>query len=136
MTIKFGTDGWRAVISDTFTFYNLRVLSQAIADLVREQNGDAEPHVVVGFDTRFLSDRYAHEVARVEELAAAGAAAAALVPDVGLDAARERVDERQLLEGDLFGDAQGVVEAVPGSAGGLPLAARTAHRSPRSGSPG
>ena len=33
MTIRFGTDGWRAVISETFTFANLRLLAQAIADL-------------------------------------------------------------------------------------------------------
>jgi alpha-D-glucose phosphate-specific phosphoglucomutase len=66
MSIKFGTDGWRAVISDTFTFNNLRLVAQAIADYVRNEgaNGDA-PEVVVGFDTRFLSDRYATEVARV-----------------------------------------------------------------------
>jgi alpha-D-glucose phosphate-specific phosphoglucomutase len=66
MTIKFGTDGWRAVISDTFTFGNLRLVAQAIADYVWEENkGDKTPEVVVGFDTRFLSDRYAAEVARV-----------------------------------------------------------------------
>jgi alpha-D-glucose phosphate-specific phosphoglucomutase len=66
MTIKFGTDGWRAVISDTFTFGNLRLVSQAIADYVwEESNGEKTPQVVVGFDTRFLSDRYASEVARV-----------------------------------------------------------------------
>ena len=64
MTIKFGTDGWRAVISETFTFNNLRLVAQAIADFVREENS-AEPSVVVGYDTRFLSDRYANEVARV-----------------------------------------------------------------------
>lgn len=64
MAIKFGTDGWRAVISETFTFNNLRLVAQAIADFVREENGD-DPSVVVGFDTRFLSDRYASEVARV-----------------------------------------------------------------------
>ncbi len=73
MTIHFGTDGWRAVISDTFTFHNLRLVTQAIADAVAseswcnecERNG-ADPHtMVVGFDTRFLSDRYAAEVARV-----------------------------------------------------------------------
>jgi phosphomannomutase len=64
MTISFGTDGWRAVISETFTFGNLRLLSQAIADLVLE-DGLADQHVVVGYDTRFLSDRYAAEVARV-----------------------------------------------------------------------
>lgn len=74
MPIHFGTDGWRAVISDTFTFHNLRLVSQAIADAVRSEswnNGlalEATPDpntVVVGFDTRFLSDRYAAEVARV-----------------------------------------------------------------------
>ncbi len=65
MTIRFGTDGWRAVISETFTFANLRLLAQAIADLILEENDDGEHHAVVGFDTRFLSDRYGHEVARV-----------------------------------------------------------------------
>jgi alpha-D-glucose phosphate-specific phosphoglucomutase len=66
MTIKFGTDGWRAVISDTFTFGNLRLVAQALADYVWEENeGSRTPEVVVGFDTRFLSDRYAIEVARV-----------------------------------------------------------------------
>ena len=68
MTIHFGTDGWRAVISDTFTFHNLRLVTQAIADAVASPawiNGstlDPAPDprkVVVGFDTRFLSDRYA-----------------------------------------------------------------------------
>ena len=74
MTIHFGTDGWRAVISDTFTFTNLRLVAQAIADAVASPewiNGtpvEARPDprkMVVGFDTRFLSDRYATEVARV-----------------------------------------------------------------------
>jgi phosphomannomutase len=65
MTIKFGTDGWRAVISDTFTFANLQLVAQAIADYVLEETETDPPEVVVGFDTRFLSDRYAAEVARV-----------------------------------------------------------------------
>jgi len=74
MPIHFGTDGWRAVISDTFTFTNLRLVSQAIADAIHSDtwnNGyplstatDSQ-RMVVGFDTRFLSDRYANEVARV-----------------------------------------------------------------------
>ena len=64
MTIKFGTDGWRAVISETFTFANLRLVSQAIADFILEENNH-DPSIVIGFDTRFLSDRYAQEVARV-----------------------------------------------------------------------
>jgi phosphomannomutase len=74
MTIHFGTDGWRAVISDTFTFNNLRMLTQAIADAVTSEtwdksgNGGPVPDpkkFVVGFDTRFLSDRYAGDAARV-----------------------------------------------------------------------
>ncbi len=64
MSIKFGTDGWRAVISDTFTFSNLRLVAQAIADYVCAESPD-NLNVVVGYDTRFLSDRYAAEVARV-----------------------------------------------------------------------
>ncbi|MEO8397429.1 MAG: phosphoglucomutase/phosphomannomutase family protein, partial [Chloroflexota bacterium] len=64
--IRFGTDGWRAVIADTFTFANLRQLSQAVADFVNKQHvGTEPPQVVVGYDTRFLSDRFAAETARV-----------------------------------------------------------------------
>lgn len=74
MPIHFGTDGWRAVISDTFTFNNLHLVTQAIADAVSSgaflngtplaENIDPKK-MVVGFDTRFLSDRYATDVARV-----------------------------------------------------------------------
>lgn len=70
MPVHFGTDGWRAVISDTFTFANLRMVAQAIADAVRADLQDNQgersgPDVVVGFDTRFLSDRFARDVACV-----------------------------------------------------------------------
>ena len=68
MPVKFGTDGWRAVISDEFTFDNLRKVAQAIADWVLAEAAAtpaAPPAMVVGFDTRFLSDRYAAEVACV-----------------------------------------------------------------------
>jgi len=66
--IKFGTDGWRAVISDTFTFKNLAVLSQATA---RWALNDAKKlpgenaRVAVGYDNRFLSKEYADTVAAV-----------------------------------------------------------------------
>lgn len=64
--IRFGTDGWRAVIADTYTFANLRQLAQAVADFVNKQHTGSElPQVVVGYDTRFLSDRFAMETARV-----------------------------------------------------------------------
>ena len=63
MSIRFGTDGWRAVIAETFTFGNLRLVAQAVADYVNAEcnAGSNPPEVVVGFDTRFLSDRFAAE---------------------------------------------------------------------------
>jgi alpha-D-glucose phosphate-specific phosphoglucomutase len=64
--IRFGTDGWRAVIADGFTFANLRLIAQAVAEWVNQQHtGDQPPEVVIGYDTRFLSDRFAAEAARV-----------------------------------------------------------------------
>lgn len=64
--ISFGTDGWRAVIADTFTFANLRLVAQAVADSINETTDTTkQPEVVIGYDTRFLSDRFAIEVARV-----------------------------------------------------------------------
>lgn len=66
MTIRFGTDGWRAVIAETFTFENVRLVSQAVASyLLDTAQPGANLEVVIGFDTRFLSDRFAAEVARV-----------------------------------------------------------------------
>ncbi|HRW48721.1 MAG TPA: phosphoglucomutase/phosphomannomutase family protein, partial [Caldilinea sp.] len=75
MAINFGTDGWRAVISEEFTFDNVRKVAQAIAEKTladvsggngKPANGAAHrPSLVVGFDTRFLSDRYAMAVAEV-----------------------------------------------------------------------
>jgi alpha-D-glucose phosphate-specific phosphoglucomutase len=71
MSIRFGTDGWRAVISDEFTFANVRHVAQAIAEVLLEHTpADTSPLAVVGFDTRFLSDRYA--IAASEVLAANG----------------------------------------------------------------
>jgi alpha-D-glucose phosphate-specific phosphoglucomutase len=66
VAIRFGTDGWRAVISEDFTFENVRHVAQAIADYVLSgAAGGATNAVVIGFDTRFLSDRYAITVANV-----------------------------------------------------------------------
>ena len=64
--IQFGTDGWRAVIADTFTFENIRIVAQATAEhILNTHVGDKTPSVVIGHDTRFLSDRFAMEVACV-----------------------------------------------------------------------
>ncbi|HSA94712.1 MAG TPA: phosphoglucomutase/phosphomannomutase family protein [Acidobacteriota bacterium] len=65
MMIRFGTSGWRGVMGSEFTFRNVRVVVQAIANYLRRIHGDGPVAVVVGFDTRFLSDRYALEAARL-----------------------------------------------------------------------
>jgi phosphomannomutase len=66
--IKFGTDGWRAVIADDFTFENLKKVAQATADYCQQdlkKNSGEALRVCIGFDTRFLSDRFAQIVASV-----------------------------------------------------------------------
>lgn len=67
--IKFGTDGWRAIIADEFTFANVRACAQAAARYFREA-GAATRGIVVGYDTRFASEEFAAAV--VEVLAANG----------------------------------------------------------------
>jgi phosphomannomutase len=64
--IKFGTDGWRAVIGEEFTFGNVDRVSQALADYWQTHpvQGTAKK-VVVGYDRRFLSDSFARRVAEV-----------------------------------------------------------------------
>ncbi len=64
--IKFGTDGWRAVIADEFTFENVSKLSQAVADyLVETGKRSTETRIVIGYDTRFLSDKFAQRCAEI-----------------------------------------------------------------------
>jgi phosphomannomutase len=67
--IKFGTDGWRAIIADDFTFDNVRLVAGAIASYVLKHE-DAKRGVIVGYDTRFASPRAARVTAEV--LAEAG----------------------------------------------------------------
>ncbi|HTX40318.1 MAG TPA: phosphoglucomutase/phosphomannomutase family protein [Acidobacteriaceae bacterium] len=67
--VKFGTDGWRGIIADDFTFENVRAAAAAIAHYVLEKE-DATKGVCVGFDTRFGSPAFAATVAEV--LAGAG----------------------------------------------------------------
>ena len=64
LPIKFGTDGWRGVIADTFTFENVRYAAQATADYLKTVEG-AEPAVFVGFDVRFQSKNFARAAAEV-----------------------------------------------------------------------
>ncbi len=62
--IKFGTDGWRGVIAEDFTFANARIVSQAIARYVVRGEA-ARKGVLVGYDHRFASDRVAAAAAEV-----------------------------------------------------------------------
>ena len=67
--IKFGTDGWRGIIADDFTYDNVRRVAGAIASYVLK-NEDPAAGVVVGYDTRFASQRVARVASEV--LATAG----------------------------------------------------------------
>lgn len=62
--IKFGTDGWRAVIADQFTFANLERVSQAYASHLLKDTS-ASHTVSIGYDNRFLSEDFATRVAQV-----------------------------------------------------------------------
>jgi phosphoglucomutase len=63
--IRFGTNGWRAVMGEDFTFHNVRLCVQAIANVLRRRYGAGPITVIVNYDTRFLSERYADEAAKV-----------------------------------------------------------------------
>lgn len=63
--IKFGTDGWRAIIAEDFTFENVVLTTKAIAGYIKKAYDPAKP-VIIGYDTRFLADRFARRAA--EEL--------------------------------------------------------------------
>jgi phosphomannomutase len=74
--IKFGTDGWRGVIGDDFTFANVRRVAAAIARYIRAE-GEPGRGLIVGYDTRFLSP----ECARLSAEAAAAAGIPVLLAD-------------------------------------------------------
>jgi phosphomannomutase len=64
--IKFGTDGWRAVIAEDFTFANLDRVAQATAEYwKRNPVPKAQKSIVIGYDRRFLSDQFARRVAEI-----------------------------------------------------------------------
>jgi hypothetical protein len=62
--IEFGTDGWRAVIADDYTFVNLERVAQATAAWLHDDYGDS-PSVVLGYDLRFLGRQFAERAAEV-----------------------------------------------------------------------
>jgi len=62
--IKFGTDGWRGIIAEDFTFDNVRICAQAVAEYIK-QNGLDKQSLVIGYDTRFASEDFAAAAAEV-----------------------------------------------------------------------
>jgi len=62
--IVFGTSGWRGVLCEDFTFANVRTVVKAIADHVIAEGG-RERGLIVGYDTRFMGERFAREAALV-----------------------------------------------------------------------
>src|SRR2546429_9131556 len=77
MTIKFGTSGWRGLIARDFTFDNVRLAAQGIADYLNAERGTwnlelsrRKPVVILGHDTRFLGREFS--LAAAEVLAANG----------------------------------------------------------------
>ena len=64
MAIKFGTDGWRGIIGEDYTFENVRLCAQGTAQFFKRQ-GLASRGLVVGYDTRFASEDFAAAVAEI-----------------------------------------------------------------------
>jgi phosphomannomutase len=62
-TIRFGTDGWRGIIAEDFTFENVRAVAQALADYLDETSDDKQ--LAIGYDFRFFSEDFAQTVAKV-----------------------------------------------------------------------
>jgi phosphomannomutase len=63
--IRFGTDGWRGRIAEEFTFGNVEIVAQAVADFLTEGGAGTDRPVLIGYDRRFLSERFAARVAEV-----------------------------------------------------------------------
>ncbi|HVG23390.1 MAG TPA: phosphoglucomutase/phosphomannomutase family protein [Thermoanaerobaculia bacterium] len=62
--IKFGTSGWRGIIGEDFTFENVRIASHGIASYLIK-SGQQGSGVIIAYDTRFLSEKFASEAARI-----------------------------------------------------------------------
>ncbi|HPU36341.1 MAG TPA: phosphoglucomutase/phosphomannomutase family protein, partial [Bacillota bacterium] len=62
--ISFGTDGWRGILAEDFTFDNVRLVTRALARYLHS-HGLAKRGVVVGYDNRFLSERFAEVITGV-----------------------------------------------------------------------
>src|SRR5438093_4087485 len=91
--IKFGTSGWRAIIADEFTFSNVRLATEAIGRYIKRRT--SSPTLLVGYDTRFASEDFGREVARVlssQNIRARLCSQAVPTPAVAFTIVREKLD--------------------------------------------
>ena len=63
--IKFGTSGWRGIIARDFTFDNVRLATQGIAEYLNAERGGRSAEVIIGYDTRFLGREFSLAAAEV-----------------------------------------------------------------------
>ncbi len=63
-SIRFGTDGWRAIIAEDYTFDNVRIVAQSVADYLKKM-GTEKGGIIIGYDTRFGSEHFAAATAEV-----------------------------------------------------------------------
>jgi len=66
--IKFGTDGWRGIISEDFTMDRVRVVTQGVSNYIKKRTSGRKPVIVIGYDTRFMSDHFAAAAADIFSL--------------------------------------------------------------------
>jgi len=97
--VQFGTSGWRGIIGREITFRKVRIVTQALVNLLQEGGGPLE-RIVVGYDTRMLSEKFA---ATAAELIASNGIRAEVVPrDIPSPALSSAVLERQAAAGIYF----------------------------------
>jgi len=97
--VQFGTSGWRGIIGREITFRKVRIVTQALVNLLQEGGGPLE-RIVVGYDTRMLSEKFA---ATAAELIASNGIRAEVVPrDIPSPALSSAVLERQAAAGITF----------------------------------
>ena len=120
--IKFGTSGWRAIIADEFTFANVRLATEAIGRYVRRRNNS--PTLLIGYDTRFASEDFGREVARVlssQNIRAKLCSQAVPTPGVAFTIINEKLDGAiNITASHNPGEYNGIKFSTPDGAPALP----------------
>jgi len=120
--IKFGTSGWRAIIAYEFTFANVRLATEAIGRYGKRRN--ASPTLLIGYDTRFASENFGREVARVlssQNIRARLCSQAVPTPGVAFTIMREKLDSAiNITASHNPGEYNGIKFSTPDGAPALP----------------